>query len=267
MIKKTFFLFFVFAILFTVPANAQFKNLGKALEKAVDGAVNKVTKKATDMATGAALELSVNKVSDQLIKFLDNSNKITGSNDAYTLRLKDVLGDNFKMLENKNLDIKIYNTTEANIITLNNGSIRIYSGMMDILTDFEIQALIALQVGHIKTGNIRNNLLKVVSGNNLDEMTEAQLGKILSFSGDKIKTISNELLLLPYTRDQNKSADNYAKKYLKKNEGNNDAYSQLLSKIRKLAQIDLESNSLDAGDKTVIQAGTASSFIKMNSLR
>lgn len=265
--KKLFLVTSIFVVTSIVPAHAQFKNLGKMLEKTVDKTVDKVTKKATDMATDAALEVGANKASDKLIKFLDSSNKLSATNSQYTTRLKNILEDNFQKVENKPLDIKVYETSEANVVTLNNGSIRIYSGMMDILKDEEIRALIAMQAGHIKTGNIRDNLLVAISGDNLDDMTESQLEKVLSLSGSKIKTILNEILQLPYSHAQNKNADNYAKKFLKKNGGSDKDYSNLISKLRRLAQVDLDSKSTDSEDQIVQQASVASSFIKVNSLR
>ena len=266
MIKKLF-ISIIITLIFIVPTQAQFKNLGKVFEKAIDSTVDKVTKKATDMTTDAALELGANKASDQIIKFIDTNNKVVGSNSKYTTRLNSILGDNFQKVENKTLVIKIYDTTEANVITLNNGNIRIYSGMMDILTDEELKALIALQVGHIRTGNVKTNLLKAISGDDIDNMTESQLDKVLSFSGDKIKNILNEITQLPYNREQNKAADNYAKKYLKNNGGSDKEYSQFISKIKTLSLVDLDSNSIDTSDKDVKQASIASSFIKVNCKR
>lgn len=267
MVKNIILALSLVSVMTVSPVQAQFKSLGKIFEKTVDSAVDKVTKKATDMVSDAALEIGANKASDQIIKFLDNNNTILSGNDAYATRLKTILGGDFTQVENKKLDVKVYNIPEANIVTLNNGSVRIYSGMMDMLTDDEIKALIAMQAGHIKTGSIKENLLKAVSGDNLDEMTETQLDKVLSFSGSKIKSIMNEVLQLPYTREQNRATDNYAKKYLKKNRGDSNSYSNLTLKIRQLTLIDLDSKSVDRESITYIQAEAASAFLKINALR
>lgn len=267
MVKKQILATLILVAASLAPAQAQFKNLGKILEKTVDKTVDAVTKKATDMATDAALEVGANKASAPIVKFMDSNNKVSADDSEYTTRLKEVLGENFRDVENKPLDIQVYETNEANVVTFNNGSIRIYSGMMDLLSDEELRALIAMQAGHIKTGNVRNNLLVAVSGENIDGMTEAQLEKVFSFSGSKIKTIANEILQLPYSREQNRNADNYAKKFLKRNGGDDSDYSKLISRLRTLTLVDLDSKSLDAEDETVQQASAASSFIKVNSLR
>lgn len=263
-IRKLFFATSLLVAVGTLSVQAQFKNLGKVLEKSVNNAVDKVAKNATDMATDATLEIGANKASDQIIEFMDNNNTIVGSNSKYATRLDSVLAENFKQADSKALDIQIYDTPEANVITLNNGNIRIYSGMMDMLTDEELRSLIALQAGHIEAGNIKTNLLKAVSGDNIDDMTEVQLDKVFSFSGSKIKNILNEILQLPYTREQNASADIYAKKYLKKNGGSESEYSRFISKVRALNRIDLDSKTIDADDEAVKQASIASSFLQVN---
>ena len=265
MIRKSFLATILVAVMcmFATPTQAQFKNLGKSLGKAAKQA----GKAAQNMATDAALEMGANKVSDKIIGFMDQNNTISADDSEYTTRLKTILGDNFTDVEGKALDVKVYETQEANIVTLNNGSIRIYSGMMDMLDDDEIRALIALQAGHINSGNIRNNLLKVASGDNAESAGAAQIEKMLSFSGDKLGSVVNELLQVPYTAAQNKEADKFAKSYLSSNGGDSSAFSSLLSKFQGLSQVDLESDDLDEADETVIQASAASKFIQANSLR
>lgn len=128
MIKKSFIATLIVAAmcLFATPAQAQFKNLGKSLGKAAKEA----GKAAKEMATDAALDMGANKVSDKMIEFMDQNNTLSAEDSEYTTRLKTILGDQFTNVEGKALDIKVYENAEANILTLNNGNIRIYSGMM-----------------------------------------------------------------------------------------------------------------------------------------
>lgn len=263
MIKKTFFAALLIAIVCVAPAQAQFKSLGKTLNKVAKDA----GKAAKEMATDAAMELGANKASEQIVKFMDQNNTLSAEDSEYTTRLKTVLGDKFNDADGKALDIKVYENPEANIITLNNGNIRLYSGMMDLLSDDELQALIALQAGHIQSGNIKDNLLKIAGGDNVENATSAQLEKMLSFSGDKIGSIINEILQFPYTQDQNTKADSYAKQLLNTKGLGDEGFSNLIGKINQLANIDLESENLDENDETTAKATVAAKFVQANSLR
>lgn len=262
MIKKSLFATLLVAAMcvMSTPAQAQFKNLGKSLGKAAKDA----GKSAQNMATEAATEMGANKASDKIIEFMDQNNTVLGDDSEYTTRLVAILGDNFKSVDGKELNVKVYENAEANILTLNNGSIRIYSGMMDLLTDDEIKALIALQAAQIKQGNVRENLLKVASGDNAEAAGGAQVEKMLSLSGDKLGSVINELIQYPYTAEQNKKADTYAKTYLEEQGGNADAFSSLLSKFTELQSVDLEDEAADQESEQFIQATAASKFISAN---
>lgn len=265
MIKKSIFATLMVALMcaFTTPAHAQFKKLGKSLGKAAESAGKAVGDAATDMV----LEKGANTVSEKVVEFMDNNNTVVADDSEYTTRLKRIVGDNFKTVDGKNLNIKVYENEEANIISLNNGEIRIYSGMLDILEDDEVKALIALQAGHIESDNVRDNLIKAASGDSAEDAGSAQIEKMLSFSGDQFGSIINELLQLPYTAEQNKKADKIAKDYLKKEGGNVEGFNSLLTKIQSLGQVDLESDDLDEEDDNVIQATVASKFVMANNAR
>lgn len=258
MIKKSFFATLAVAALcmFATPAQAQFKKLGKTIGKA-----------AKEKATEAGLEMGATKGSEKIIEFMDQNNTIAAEGSDYAKRLKTIVGDKFTTIGDKTLDIKVYENEEANIIALHNGSIRIYSGMLDLLDDNEAKALLALQAAQIETGNVKDNLLKVALGENAQNAGAAQIEKMLAGGDDKIGSLVNELVQLPYTKEQNEAADKLAKAFLGRQGGSEDAYSALLSKIDTLGQIDLEADDLDEGDATVIKAMAASKFVTANKVR
>lgn len=90
---------------------------------------------------------------------------------------------------------------------------------------------------------------------------------MLSFSGDKLGSIANEIIQVPYTEAQNKEADKFAKTFLTKNGGSADAYTEMISKFQGLNQIDLEDEELDQESESAIQATSVAKFLKANSLR
>lgn len=238
------------------PASAQFKKLGKNLGKVAKDAGKAVADAAGDMAEDAA----ANAVSDKLVNFLDQQNKVADENNDYTKRLNSIVA-NMASGDSKALNYKVYLSDEANIIPFNNGSIRIYSGMMDLLSDEELQALIATEIGYIESGAVRSNLMKVATGDNATNAATAQLQKMLSMSGDKIGTVVNELLLVPYSAKQNQEANSFASKYLKSKKMDTSSLNELANKFNSLRTIDLEDENLDEEDANVIKAQMLSKFL------
>lgn len=252
MTKKVFLAIVAIMFVFALPANAQF---GKALKKAGKS----VTKAVGDVAGDMAADVVANKVSTKLVDFMDNNNTIAGEDSEYYTRLSGLVVENYVTVEDLSINYKVYENPEANIIATADGSIRIYSGMMDMLSDEELKAVIATQIGHIANKDVRDALLKVASEDNASKAGTAQLEKMLSFSGDKLGTVVNELLQIPYSDDQNKKADSFAFTLLEKNEGSADGLLSVLSKFAEMEAADKEVESTEEGELSA-----AAKFIGVN---
>lgn len=246
-------LLFVAAISATVfNANAQFgkslKNVGKSVGNA-----------AANIAGDMAADVAANKVCDNIVGWMDTQNNVSADDSEYTKRLASIVG-NYTAVDGLALNYKVYENSEANILACANGCIRVYSGMMDVLTDDEMLAVVAEQIGHIVNKDARDNLMKVAKGNSATNATAAQLDKMLSMSGDKLGTVVNELIQVPYSDKQNEAADKYAVTFLKNN--GKDA-SSLVSALEKFAA--MEVNDEQAESDETITLSVANKYVKVNS--
>ena len=246
--KKILILVTVFVVS-TLSINAQFE---KALKKAGKSVANTAGNMAADMAADAAGNAAANNI----VVYMDKSNNVYADNSAYTKRLVSLVEKGFVDVDGLSLDYKVYENSEANILACANGSIRVYSGMMDLLTDDELLAVIANQIGHIANKDCRDALMEVASEGNAANATSAQLDKLLSFSGDKLGTIINELIQIPYSEKQNDEADKYAVALLQKNGKN---ASALVSALEKFATMEAAMNDDEA------ESSPAYKYIKVNS--
>ncbi len=240
MLKKLFIA--IVAMALVVPAQAQLKGLGKSLGKAAKTATKAVGDVAGDMAT----DMAANSVSDKIVEFMDTNNNVVETDSDYYKRLESLVAANYTSVDGLSLNYKVYQSDEANILSLANGNIRVYTGMMDLLSDDELLAVIANQIGHIANKDVRDALLKVASEDNASNATGKQLEKMLSLSGDKLGSIINELIQIPYTETQNKAADSYAYDLLKKNGAETDALVSMLKKFAELETVDVDSDDASA---------------------
>lgn len=241
---------------FAQPAQAQLgKKLGKSLEKTAKAAASAVGDVAGEMAT----DMAANKVSEKIANFMDNNNSVAEADNEYFQRLQSILTSGYTSVDGMELNYKVYLNDEANILSLPDGNIRIYSGMMDILEDDELLGVISNQIGHIANKDTRNALLNVATEDNANKAAGNQLEKMLSFSGDKLGSIINELIQVPYTDEQNKAADQYACELMKKN---GTSVSALKSALNKFAE--LESADASAEEEGT-ELSTATKFIGVNS--
>lgn len=257
MTKKVFLATALVAVMcaLSLPVNAQFgkalKNVGKSVTKAVGDA-------AGDMAS----DMAANTVSVKMVEFMDTNNTVAGEDTDYYKRLAKLVGTDYINVDGLTLNYKVYENPEANIITTADGSIRVYTGMMDILSDDELLAVISTQIGHLANKDVRDALLKVASGDNATKAGTAQVEKLLSFSGDKLGTVINELLQVPYSDEQNQKADTFAFDLLKKNKVSTDA---LVSALNKFAELEASDKAASESEEEGAEISTAAKFIGVNS--
>ena len=209
--------------LIAFPANAQLsrtlKNVGKTVEK---------------VAGDVAGDIAANKATAKIVAFMDQNNTIS---EEGTTKLNAIVGK-YTSVDGLALNYKVYESAEANIMALADGSIRVYSATMELFNEDELLALIANQIGHIANNDVRDALLKVASEDNASDATNAQLEKMLSFSGDKLGSVINELIQIPYTDTQSKAADKFAFDLLKKNGNKTEALHSALEKLAEMEAAD-----------------------------
>ncbi len=235
-----------------LPANAQF---GKALKKVTKS----VSKSVGDAAGNMASDMAANKVSVKIVEFMDKNNTVAGEETEYYKRLANLVGTDYISVDDLSLNYKVYENPEVNILATADGSIRVYSGMMDLLSDEELLAVISTQIGHIANKDVRDALKKVASEDNATNAGGAQIDKLLSFSGDKLGTVINELIQVPYTDDQNKKADSYAFDLLTKKGASTTA---LVSALQKFAELETADETASENDG---ELSAAAKFIGVNS--
>lgn len=103
---------------------------------------------ASKAATAASIsDDMVVELSRQTIASLDQQNVI--DNGAYAQRLARVLSG-LKELDGLPLNFKVYKTPEVNAFACGDGSIRVYSGLMDVMNDEELTAIIGHELGHVR---------------------------------------------------------------------------------------------------------------------
>lgn len=82
----------------------------------------------------------------------------TIDNGAYLARLKKLM--NGVSVNGLQLNMKVYKTNEINAFASGDGSIRVYTGLMDVMTDDELMAIIGHEIGHVVHQDTKNAMKK-----------------------------------------------------------------------------------------------------------
>ncbi|EHG3153264.1 M48 family metallopeptidase [Salmonella enterica] len=150
-------------------------------------------------------DAQVKALSDQSCQELDSKAKIAPASSEYTKRLAKIaaaLGDN---INGQPVNYKVYETKDVNAFAMANGCIRVYSGLMDMMTDNEVEAVIGHEMGHVALGTNAVRVAAASAGGVVGSLSQSQLGDL----GEK-------LVNSQFSQRQESEADDYSYDLLRK---------------------------------------------------
>ncbi|KEY59259.1 M48 family metallopeptidase [Serratia sp. DD3] len=177
----------------------------------------------TLMQSGAqafqAATLSDNDVialSDKSCAEMDSKAQIAPANSDYAKRLNKIaaaLGDN---INGTPANYKVYMTNDVNAWAMANGCIRVYSGLMDMMTDNEVEGVLGHEMGHVALGHTRKKLQVAYGTVALRTAASSAGGVVGSLSQSQLADLGEKLVNAQFSQKQESEADDYSFDLLKK---------------------------------------------------
>lgn len=169
----------------------------------------------------------------QSVASMDRSNNVAGPSDPYTIRLNR-LTSGLKSAGGVPLNFKVYKVREANAFACADGSVRVFSALMDIMDDNELMGVIGHEIGHV----IKKHSLKEVK----HELTTGAIFDAISATGETLATLTDSqlgaigevMLNARYSRKQEKEADDCGYDFLVKNGRNPWGMAMSFEKLKSL---------------------------------
>lgn len=140
---------------------------------------------------------------------MDKENTIAPAGSEYTQRLNRVMAK-FKNIDKLNLNYKVYQSNTVNAFASGDGSVRVYSGLMDAMNDDELFAVIGHELGHLINKDVRdayrNAYLVVAARYGIAAVSTTGGAISTGFLGD----LGQQLASAAYSRRQETEADEAA---------------------------------------------------------
>ena len=168
---------------------------------------------AASNAFASALTISdaeIKALCSEYMVSMDTTNIVLPADDPYTIRLNRVM-KRFRNLGNLKLNYAVYDDANTvNAFASGDGSVRVYSGLMDIMTDDELFAVIGHELGHLINKDVRDayrtSYLVVAARYGISSFSEKAGAISMGFWGD----LGDELANNAYSRHQETKADEKA---------------------------------------------------------
>jgi putative metalloprotease len=100
-------------------------------------------------------DAQVKQLCSQYMVESDGQNTILPADNSYTQRLSRIMS-RFHNISNLDLNYKVYQSNTVNAFASGDGSVRVYTGLMDVMNDDEVFAVIGHELGHLINKDVRD---------------------------------------------------------------------------------------------------------------
>lgn len=133
-------------------------------------------------------ENSVKQTASLAAAEMDSQNKVADASNAYSRRLASLV-NGLQNYDGMNLNFKVYLSPDVNAFAMADGTVRVFSGLMDAMPDDQLLAVIGHEIGHVKLKHsyqqMQSRLLTdsafaaaVSVGGLVGDLTAGQLGQL-----------------------------------------------------------------------------------------
>lgn len=166
---------------------------------------------------------------------MDLEYTVATSTDPYTIRLNSI----FEKHKNENglaLNYKVYKVSEVNAFATADGSVRVFSGLMDIMDDYELLAVIGHEIGHVANHDSRDAIKAAYKKEALIDAVSSQSDKLAAITDGQLAKLGSAMIDSKHSRKQETEADYYSYDFMKRNNYDVNAVESAFAILAKRSQ-------------------------------
>lgn len=176
-----------------------------------------------ELATEAGLDaIKAATLSDKDVKTLalrasrksDKKNTIASINSTYGKRLHKLVGQRYSSDEYE-FNFKVYLSNQVNAFAMADGTIRIYSGLMDMMDDEELLFVVGHEMGHVVKKHIKKKIMLAYAASAARKAVASQGNLAGDIARSGLGGLVQVLLNAQFSQEEERQADDYGIFYLK----------------------------------------------------
>lgn len=169
----------------------------------------------------------------EYVEYSDKQNRLAPASSPYHKRLQQLVSG-IKDVDGTPLNFRVYITDEVNAFACADGSVRVYSGLMDLMTDDEVLGVIGHEIGHVAHKDSKNAAKQALINSAIIDGLGSMGSKAKALSESQLASLGESLLSSKYSRKQETSADDYGYDFLVKKGRNPWSMAMAFDKLQKL---------------------------------
>lgn len=173
-------------------------------------------------------------VGDEIAE-MDRQNNVCANNSKYAQRLRRIT-KGMTDADGIVLNFKVYKTTEFNAFACPDGSVRVFSALMDILSDEELLGVIGHEIGHVALRHTKKAWKDALLRSAASDIIGSKSSTWASLSDSYLGSITSFALSAKHSRYHETQADDYGYEFLKECGKNPWAMGLAFKKLKAISQ-------------------------------
>lgn len=190
----------------------------------------------TDLAKSVALSDSdVKNIARQFIQHSDGKARVAASNSSYAKRLNRLIGAHTSE-DGLKLNFKVYLSPQVNAFACADGSIRVYSGLMDMMRDDELRSVLGHEIGHVKLKHSDRATRLAYAASGLRKGVASANSTVGALASSELGGVFEKMLNAQFSQSQEEDSDSYGLNFMLKHGYNPQANINALYKLASLEE-------------------------------
>lgn len=179
-------------------------------------------------------DAEVADVARQVSAAEDKRNKVAAAGSTQAARL-DRLAAGLKNEDGLKLNFKVYLNPEVNAFAMADGTVRVYSGLMEKMNDNELRFVLGHEIAHVKLGHSKKALQAAYAASAArDAVAASGNAAVAVLSQSALGDLAEKLIHAQFSQSQESEADAYAVRFMQKRQYDTQAASSALRKLQDL---------------------------------
>lgn len=174
-----------------------------------------LTDAASDAVSAVTLtDAEVQALASQAVQSTDSKHRVASSDSFYASRLQRLVNEYYQW-DDHQFNFKVYITESVNAFAMADGSIRINSALMDLMTDAELLFVIGHEMGHVVKKHTRKKVVMAYATSALRKGVASQQNEVGMIAESIVGAFAQQLTHAQFSQHEERQADLYGLMFLK----------------------------------------------------
>ncbi len=181
----------------------------------------------------ALTDKAVQRMALKSSAYADSKKRVAPPTSKYARRLKRLVGDHYQEGD-LIFNYRVYLAQEINAFAMADGTIRLYSGLMDMFTDDELRFVIGHEMGHVTLKHIHKKLRLAYASSAVRKAVAATDSTAGEIARSELGGFAQTIMGAQFSQLEEKEADDYGLAFMKEK---GYAPQAAVSALKKLARL------------------------------